>query len=187
MKITGILFHKLYDHCHMELNFPLEAVSEIEAKLEALGKVDPDKEYDITIEPRRKKRSRNANAYMWVLADKIAEKTQTTKEDVYREAIRRVGVFEDMSDIFKDVAVVDEAADWLVASWAKNGIGWFAEKYDSRLKDCTKVRLYVGSSTYDTKEMSRLIDEIVEEAKYLGIETATPDEIARMKSTWGQR
>lgn len=42
-----------------------------------------------------------------------------------------------------------------------------------------------GSSEYDTVEMSHFIDRIVEEAKELGIETATPDELERMKQEWG--
>ena len=41
-----------------------------------------------------------------------------------------------------------------------------------------------GSSEYDTAEMSHFIDRIVEEAKELGIETATPDELERMKQEW---
>lgn len=44
---------------------------------------------------------------------------------------------------------------------------------------------YFGSSTYNTKEMSVLIDSIVCEAKELGIETATPEELERMKREWG--
>ena len=48
-----------------------------------------------------------------------------------------------------------------------------------------RLALMRGSHTYDTKEMSRLIDGTVEEAKELGIETMTPDQIERMKSLWG--
>jgi hypothetical protein len=42
--------------------------------------------------------------------------------------------------------------------------------------------VYVGSSKYNTKEMSTFISGIVEEAKDLGIETLTPDEIARLRN-----
>ena len=44
-----------------------------------------------------------------------------------------------------------------------------------------------GSHTYNTEEMSHLIDGIVSEAKELGIETLPPDEIERMMSTWQNR
>ena len=41
-----------------------------------------------------------------------------------------------------------------------------------------------GSHTYDTKEMSELIKGTVAEAKELGIETATPQEIKEMEERW---
>jgi hypothetical protein len=47
-------------------------------------------------------------------------------------------------------------------------------------------RVYKGSSEFDTKEMSIFIDGIVSEAKDLGIPTDTPDQIAKMKSLWGE-
>lgn len=52
-----------------------------------------DKPYIITIEKQKRKRSLNANAYMWELCHKIAEKVGTTKETVYRKNIREVGSF----------------------------------------------------------------------------------------------
>ena len=42
-----------------------------------------------------------------------------------------------------------------------------------------------GSSQYDSAEMAKFIDHIVQEAKELGIETLTPDELARMNAEWG--
>ena len=180
MKILSINHELLYQTDRLTITFDFKDRMQLIEKLKALGSINPEKEYDFTIERHREKRSRDANAYMWILADKIADKTQTTKEDIYREAIRRVGVF-------KDVAVTNEAADWLMENWQKNGIGWFAEEFDSTLKGCRKIRLYSGSSTYDTKQMSRLIDEIVEEAKSLEIETATPDELTKMKEMWGAK
>ena len=50
-------------------------------------------------------------------------------------------------------------------------------------KDGKMYRTYTvlaGSSTYDTKEMSELINGLVSECKEQGIETLTPDELARM-------
>ena len=123
--------------------------------------------------PMRQKRSNDANAYLWVLCDKIADVIRSTKEEVYRNAIREVGVFQ-------DVATRHDAADDLINLWSNRGIGWFADVFDSKLDGCKRVRLYSGSHIYDTKEMSRLIDYIVEQAKDLGIETMTPDEIKQM-------
>lgn len=124
--------------------------------------------------PLRQKRSLDANAYMWVLCDKIADAINATKEDVYRDAIKQVGVF-------KDVAIVEDGTESFIELWTGRGIGNFAETFDSKLDGCKRLRLYFGSHNYNTKEMSRLIDYIVEEAKELGIETLPPDEIQRMR------
>lgn len=138
--------------------------------------VNDSEKNDLAAEFRqiRRKRSVDANAYMWTLCDKIADAIRSTKEDVYREAIRHVGVF-------KDIAVQDHAADSLIEIWESRGVGWFSEQFDSKIDGCKRVRLYVGSHVYDTKEMSRLIDYIVQEAKELNIETLTPDELARLE------
>lgn len=178
MRITDIFHEPLYDKDRLTITFDKKDRQQIQEKLEALGTIDSKKEYDLEIKKRREKRSLDANDYMWVLADKIADVTNYTKEEVYRNAIRRVGVFQ-------DVAVINAGAGSLIKSWGERGIGWFAEPFDSKLEGCKKVRLYFGSSTYDAKEMSRLVDDIVEEAKGLNIETKTPDEIARLKSMWG--
>jgi 16S rRNA U1498 N3-methylase RsmE len=50
-----------------------------------------------------------------------------------------------------------------------------------------KMAVMRGSHTYNTAEMSRLIDATVEEAKELGVETLTPDQLERMKASWIKR
>jgi hypothetical protein len=49
-----------------------------------------------------------------------------------------------------------------------------------------QLQCFFGSSTYNTKEMSVLIDGVVSECKELGIETMTPDELAGLKNEWGR-
>ena len=56
--------------------------------------------------------------------------------------------------------------------------------FQSKLPGCTNVILYYGSSSYDTEQMSSLIDLLVDDCKAQGIETATPDELARYKEEW---
>lgn len=48
-----------------------------------------------------------------------------------------------------------------------------------------QLQCYFGSSTYDTKQMSVLIDGVVSECQELGIETLPPDEIQDLKNRWG--
>lgn len=125
----------------------------------------------------KKKRSLDANAYFWVLCEKIAKKTHQVKEDIYRELIQRVGVFE-------DVAVIEESAESFKRMWESKGLGWIVTEEPCKLDGCVKYRCYSGSSTYDVIEMSRLIDEVIYEAKEAGIETMTPDQIAELKAKW---
>lgn len=126
-----------------------------------------------TFKKARKRRSQDSNAYMWVLCDRIADVLHSTKEEVYVHAIRQVGVFE-------DVAVQVGAVRDLVHIWTSRGIGWKADIFDSTLKGCKRIRLYTGSHVYNSKQMSRLIDYLVEEAKGLGIETLTDTELQRL-------
>ena len=100
------------------------------------------------------------------------------KTTVYREAIKEIG---GVSDI---VCVQNEAVDKLREGWEAHGLGWQTDVMPSKIEGCTNVVLYYGSSTYDTKQMSALIDILVQDAQALGIETATPEQIAKYKELW---
>lgn len=137
-----------------------------------------DGDVRIEITKYRNRRSLDANAYLWVLIDKLAFVLNRTKEEIYKEAIRDIG---GVSEI---VCVKDEAVDRLCEGWRRNGIGWQTDTMPSKLDGCTNVILYYGSSSYDTKQMSNLIDTLVEDCKQLGIETMTPDQIAALEAAW---
>lgn len=123
-----------------------------------------------------KRRSLSANGYAWVLMDKIAAALKTTKENVYRQAINDVGVF-------TEIKVTDaDAARRFKQIWQANGLGWLTKTVND-----TTVYAYYGSSTYDTAEMARLIDYIVDEAKRLHIETLPPEKLEIMKTEWGKK
>ena len=141
---------------------------------------DELREREISLECKkwRNRRSLDANAYMWVLIDKIAKATRQKPVDVYRHAIR------DIPGNSTLVCVQDKAKDVLKQQWEARGLGWQAEELDSKLTGCTNLKLYYGSSTYDTEQMSLLIDNIVADAKDLGIETLTPFELEGMVAAW---
>ena len=134
----------------------------------------------IEIKPYRARRSLDANAYAWVLIDKLAEKLNESKENIYREYIKHIG---GNSEI---VCIKNNAVERLCEGWSKNGIGWQTDTFPSKLEGCTNVILYYGSSTYDSSQMTRLLDLIIQDCKQQGIPVETPDEIARLKSLWGE-
>lgn len=138
--------------------------------------IDFSKPQVFEVKTERKKRSLAANAYMWVLADEIAKKISASKEEVYRRAIHDVGVFDSLS-IRKD------AAQRFIQGWEKNGLGWVAEIAGADMR-MAYINAYYGSSAYNTEEMARLIDWLIQEAESLGIETITPKEKAMMIEDW---
>ena len=135
----------------------------------------------IEIKPYRARRSLDANAYFFVLADKLAEKLGTTKEEIYRNAIKEIG------GVSETVCVKNQAVERLCEGWRNQGLGWQTDTFPSKLDGCTNVILYYGSSTYDSAQMSRLISNIVQDCQAVGIETRTPDEIANLLSLWESR
>lgn len=145
--------------------------------------VDEMKELEklsIEVKPFRKRRSLDANAYCWVLIDKIAEKIGESKEMVYRQYITNIGGNSEV------VCVKNNAVERLCQGWQRNGVGWQTEAFESKIPGCTNIILYYGSSVYDSAQMARLLDLIIQDCKGLGIPTETPDEIARLKSMWGE-
>ena len=139
------------------------------------------KENPVSVEIKKAsaKRSKDANALAWVLIDKLAEKMHMSKTDVYRNAIREIGGVSEM------VCIQNRAVDRLRSGWEKNGIGWQTETMPSKLPGCTNVILYYGSSTYDTAQMSRLLDLIIQECEQQGIPTLR-DEADALLGKWGK-
>lgn len=135
----------------------------------------------IEVKQYRARRSLDANAYAWVLLDKLSEKLGIPRVEIYREYIRNIG------GVSETICVQDKAIDKLCEAWHGRGIGWQTETFPSKIDGCTNVVLYYGSSTYDSAQMSRLIDLVIQDCKIQGIPTETPDEIARMMSLWGAK
>jgi hypothetical protein len=147
---------------------------------ESLSGLEELKEDKLSIEIKkyRNKRSLDANAYMWVLISKLEEKVNISKDEIYKDAIRNIGVYE-------VIPVKNEAVERFIEAWTKNGLGWVCETTKSKLEGYTNVLAYYGSSTYDTAEMSRLIDLIVQECKQLNIETMSKEELDSLIESWG--
>lgn len=138
-------------------------------------------ELAVTVKKYRKKRSLDANAYFWVLVDKLAEKTGNDRIAIYRNAIKDIG------GVSETVCLKEGAANKLCEIWGRNGIGWQSDIMPSKLKGCKVVILYYGSSTYNTKQMSLLIDNIVQDCKAVGVETMTPTELQSIKDAWNRK
>ncbi|MBR6793368.1 MAG: hypothetical protein IKM48_03285 [Clostridia bacterium] len=150
-----------------------------------MEKMQEGKTYIAEIKEKKPKRSLNANNYSWLLTDKLSDVmvirgVKLSKDEMHAEMIFRYG----------QVALDDEGQQLTYSTAQKAVLSEFypyAKEYaESELngKLFKHYRIYRGSHTYDSKEMAVFIAGIVEECKEQGIETMTPDEIARLNSDW---
>lgn len=156
---------------------------EAEIVLKAKGNINIDelkeivakgKELVVEIKQYRHKRSLDSNAYMWTLIGKIASALGTTKNEVYLQELDRYGVY-------THVVVKENVVDRVKAEWRTViELG----KVNINGKEGIQLQCYFGSSTYNTYEMSTLVNGVVEDAKELGIETMTPGELDVMNIAW---
>ena len=118
-------------------------------------------EYDII--PHKEKRSNDANALMWALCRDIAEAVNRPALEIYRNAIKDVGVY-------KDFILKEDDAKTIKTAWENLGLGWVTEQVDYD-QDGERIilRCWYGSSKYNKKQMSRLIDNLMQDAESIGI------------------
>lgn len=145
-----------------------------EEPTEAINAIGLFEKLSIKVAKFREKRSLDANAYMWVLLQKMAESLHQDKWNIYIEMLGRYGVFTHI--IVKPNVVEKVKEEWRTVK----------ELGEVCVNGTTGIQLqcYFGSSTYNSKEMSVLIDGVVSEAKEMGIETLPPAELERMKAAW---
>lgn len=124
------------------------------------------------IEQKRKKRSNDANALCWKLCTEIANVLRADKDSIYLDMLKKYG----QSDI---VSVLSSVA-------VKGYFKYYDEfgKGTVNGKEFTHYKVYKGSSEYDTREMSILIDGIIDEAKALDIEVISEREKSLLLQEW---
>lgn len=139
-----------------------------------------DTQLDVTIKKHREKRSLSANAYFHVLVNKIAAALNVGDDEVKRQLVLDYGtVARDTSGKVLGCMIPNtmDASDLYP----------YLKCYDSRYASGVVMNCYIlykRTHTMDTKEMSRLIDGAIYEAKGLGIQTDTPETLARLKEEW---
>lgn len=135
--------------------------------------------YELTVKEHRQKRSLDANAYAWVLIGKIADAMHITPNEVYKQAIVNIGGNNEV------MPIKENAVERFMEVWQKQGIGWPA--YDmgpSKIPNYRNVMVYYGSSVYDTKQMTALIDILLQDCHAMGIEVKSEEEIASLLGAW---
>ena len=138
-----------------------------------LVRLSDDKKYEV--KEYKEKRSLNANNYYWELVTQLGNVLKMDKEDLHFQLLQKYG----QSEMISVVADVD----------MKNYLKYYAEAGESNLNGKTfkHYKVYKGSSEMDSKEMSILINGLVEECHIQGIETKTPQEINSLLERWDNK
>ena len=135
----------------------------------------------VEVKKASKHRSLSANNYAWVLIDKIAEVTGKTVTEVYQNAIREIG------GVSEYYGMKEAAYESFCEIWTKDHLGRQVEIIPGSAKPgWINVRAWKGSSDFDSAQMARLIDSLIQDAENLGIPTVPDEEVERMVSRWGK-
>lgn len=144
-----------------------------------------DKDLQAIIEPVKVRRSLNANAYSWVLTEKLANAMRIDKEECHRMMLARYGqTAEDKEGhpiVFSAYIGIPEReimrAGIYVAPLSQHS--FIGEK------EFVHYRVLKGSKELNSHEFSIYLDGLIQECKDLGIEVLPPSEIRRMKQLYG--
>ena len=148
--------------------------------------VDKKAIWDLVPHKEEKKRSLNANAYFHVLVQKLAQAQSPPIslawcKNLMIAAYGQPEYINDKQAVIKSNVPYEKMreVEYLHTSLVK-----VAEENGT---DVFYYRVYRGSHTYNTEEMQKLIAGTVQECEQVGIETMTPNEIARMIEQWGAK
>lgn len=139
-----------------------------------------NKELDIEIKQHREKRSGRANRYFWQLIGELCELQNINPVEDYKRRVKELG-------IFRTTRIESTDFETLKKTWENWGEAWFCEKVDTEIINGLEfyiVNLYYGSSSFNTKQMSGLIDNLVQDCKSVGLETKPKQEIDSLLKEW---
>lgn len=142
-----------------------------------------DIKLSIQVKKWRKKRSINANNYFWKLLSEYSEEKNVDTIEEYKERVKRLG-------IFRRFRIEDKDKKTFEIMWQDKGIAWFCEIADTEYIGDIEFKIinaYYGSSSFNSKQMSRLINDLVEDCKEVGIETKPQAEIDSLLKEWDER
>lgn len=127
---------------------------------------------------KKKKRSKNANAYFWEMLQQLCEVMNLDVIKEYRKRVKELGIFRQWSIETKNVST-------FIQMWESKGIAWFTEKVEE-VGNETIINAYYGSSSYNSTQFSRLLDNLIQDCKAVGIQTLEDIEIEELiRSEYG--
>lgn len=121
---------------------------------------------------KKKKRSKDSNSYFWKLLTSLCQEMNLNLIEEYRKRVKELGICQQFELDTKNLPTFEFL-------WEDRGLGWFIEKVDEN-GNKTLINAYYGSSSYNSKQMSRLIDNLVQDCRAVGIQTLEDKEIEEL-------
>ena len=149
-------------------------------ELSIVEELKNENKLNIELKKYRKPRSLDANKYFWKLLQEVCDYKDIYTIEEYKRRVKELGIFKQFKIMTQDVKTFEKI-------WTDRGIAWFCEIVDTTYIGDTEFKIinaYYGSSSYNSKQMSRLIDNLVQDCKAVGIETKPQAEIDSLLKQW---
>ena len=152
-------------------------------QLDIVEELKNENKLNIELKKYRKHRSLDANSYFWKLLTELCELAEIDTVEEYKRRVKELGIFKQFRIETDDVKTFEKV-------WTDRGIAWFCEIADTEYLENVEFKIinaYYGSSSYNSKQMSRLIDGVVQDCKIYGIETKPQVEIESLLKEWDEK
>lgn len=149
-------------------------------EIDVVEQLKNENKLNIELKKYRKSRSLNANNYFWKILQELCEEIEIDTVEEYKKRVKELG-------IFRRFRIEKENIKAFEKTWTAQGIAWFCEIADTEYIGNIEFKIinaYYGSSSFNSKQMSRLIDGLVQDCKAYGIETKTKEEIDSLLKQW---
>jgi len=149
-------------------------------QLDIVEELKNENKLNVELKKYRKIRSLDANSYFWKMLSELCELAEIDTVEEYKRRVKELGIFKQFRIQTEDVKTFEKV-------WTDRGIAWFCEIADTEYLGNIEFKIinaYYGSSSFNSKQMSRLIDGVVQDCKIYGIETKPQQEIDSLLKEW---
>ena len=136
-----------------------------------------DDKLSIKITKHRKKRSLDANGLLWHCLGQIAASLQADKWDIYLQMLKRYGKY-------TYICVKPNMVDSVRSQWRESEV---IGEVNINGSEAVQMLCYFGSSTYNTKEFSVLLDGVISEMQEMGLEVPLSQDMRRALYEWERK
>jgi hypothetical protein len=172
MNFTGLIKGISRDWRTNQLNITF-TVNE-EAVMNSIDKLKDCEKLSVTAVKFHKKRSIDANGLLWVCLGQIAEVLRTDKWEVYLQMLKRYGKY-------TYICVKPAVVDAIKSQWRECEV---VGEIEVNGQKAVQMLCYFGSSTYNTKEFSVLLDGVISEMQEIGLQAPTSAEMRQALERW---